>query len=503
MNHAYIFPFGIEIDPVETHRAIPVNLETDHDILAQAAGNDRLRCPYGACLEPVTLVHREAGKKKLRCFAHLPEGSHPCPFRSDSDPNGGGPKHRREHNLRKQIENALHIDLQRNLAGRGKNVRIQSSPYEDAEPCIRITGLGPPLQVRGLGPGCEALWRQPFDGSINGEEVLFFTLSTDVPALKQPFIDSHLLARRPAILVNPAEGENGEHTYSLVSRLGEESAVRLLDTLDLIRVDLKQLFGLDRPAEYHFLPVDHRRAIEAIGERLAVPGLASAKGKMLRLLAKHVLVKGSPVHSVVFGQSPENAQHFFVTTQTFPQDGQIPNTLELGLLLQDQDTKENLQDFCTGIPLLAPLWGKLFSDAFAALAVIIVSLRKQADEAGKKLAAQQEAWKKRDAELAERLAAVTAKQADLKRRVDEIKDRRTNLEDQLRGKEQAWKDREAELTGNLKAAAASQADLERRLAETEARWKEAKADLDWIDSYRIGHQVLEHHHRMQSQAPGH
>ena len=505
MNRAYVFPYGIEIDPSNVHQAIPVNLATHHGTLVQAARNRRLVCPYGACLEPVVLVHQEAGSEELRCFAHRPaDADSPlCPYRTcNGGHNGGGPTYPPEHNLRKQIENALHVELQRNLTQRCPDVRIESSDYAEKEPCIRITGLGPPLQIRGLAPDCEALWREPFEGSVEDEEVLFFVISPDAPSLKQSFIDTHLLAKRPAILVVPAEKEGGEHTYATLPRLADRGAARQLATLDLIRVDYKHFFGLDRPAEYLFLPSPYRQAMEDIGKRLSVADLAPEEAKALRLFAKRLLVDGAAIHTSVFGQSREEAQRPFLPSKTFPREAELPNTSDLAKLLQRRESRS----FCTGNPLLAPHWEKLFADAFTTLAETISSLRKQVKDARSEI------------------ATAVEKQNGFLRKLEASEAERENLKLQIDGERQAWSEREIQLgkelsearktaeelrkqvqdaRGELATAVAKQTEILRRLDASEARRREAEGKLETVNSHLFGQWMLDHYLGGRPSARGH
>lgn len=505
MNRAYIFPYGIEIDPSNVHQAIPVNLATNHDTLVQASRNRRLVCPYGACLEPVVLVHQEAGSEELRCFAHRPaDADSPlCPYRTHGgSPNGGRPAYPPEHNLRKQIENALHVELQRNLTQRCPDVRIESSDYAEKEPCIRITGLGPPLQIRGLAPGCEALWREPFEGSVEGEEVLFFAVSPDAPSLDPSFVDAHLLAERPAILVVPAEREGREHTYATLPRLASRGAARQLATLDLIRVDYKHFFGLDRPAEYLFIPLLYRKALEEIGERLSAASLAPEEGKALRLFAKRLLVDGAAIHSSVFGQSREEAQRPFLPSKTFPREEELPNTSDLSKLLQGQE----IRSFCTGNPLLAPLWEKLFASAFNTLAGTINSLHQQVKDARSEL------------------ATAVEKQNGFLRKLEASEAERENLKLQIDGERRAWSERETQLgkelsearkaaeelrkqvkdaRAELATAVAKQAEFLRKLDASEARRREAEDKLETVNSHLFGQWMLDHYLGGRQSAPGH
>lgn len=515
MNRAYLFPFEVEIDRSQAHRATPVNLATALDELVQAARNERLRCPYVACLERVTPVRQEGSLTKLRCFAHLPatEDSPPCPYRTSAwgESTGAEPRRRYppEHNLRKVIENALHIELQRILAGRGPDVRIESSSFVDKEPRIRVTGLEPPFQIRGLAPGCEALWSEPFAGSVDGEEVLFFVLDPDAASLRRSFIDSHLLARRPAIRVHPAETSDGEHGYAVVSRLADDVAAMSFDTLDLLRVDYGQLFGLDRGAEYLFLPGSCRRAIEKVAARLAVAGLAPEEAKALRLYAKRLLVDGAAVHASVFGQTREEARRLLLSTKT---QRLSFNTAELGLLLQNRE----LQRLCAGDKLLDPLWYELFREAFDNLAGTVVALQKQT------------------AELRSKLAAAVTTQAEQAGKLKESDARQRDLESQIRDKEQAlldwyttWKKERAaalsqqkrEAEKDLAASGARMAELTGKLTQSEIQRKEAEGkrsevaadlealraalvnerqrrealerSLERVDSHRLGHWMLE------------
>ena len=343
MDHAYLFPFNLVIDRQHAASAKRVSLYTDYEELIQASHNERLRCCYVACLARVKPVRRDASDDSdLRCFAHVDAAyaSVPCPYR---DPHEGSETHeerrrRREHNLRKVIENDLRVALEDKLAARGLHAVVHGSEYSAPEPCIAVTGFGVPFEIRGLAPGCEPLWSQPFDGTKDGKPVLFFVVEAEAPRLEQPFFDEHLLQRRPAIVIRPGHEEWEEHTWVATSTLGRTpEAVHSLRDLDLITVDYQRLFGIVRPAETLFILTPYREAIERIETELRGNPESSAIA-MLRSFADRLLVQGAGVSPALFGH-------------------EVVGAPDLDALLKDA----KMLRFCGGDPTLAPMLMRIFA----------------------------------------------------------------------------------------------------------------------------------------------
>ena len=72
MNRAYIFPYGIEIDPSNVHQAIPVNLATHHDTLVRAIRALRSREGSESRIGSVDDAHR-INRCSLQASRHLLE----------------------------------------------------------------------------------------------------------------------------------------------------------------------------------------------------------------------------------------------------------------------------------------------------------------------------------------------------------------------------------------------------------------------------------------------
>jgi hypothetical protein len=232
------------------------------------------------------------------------------------------------------------------------------------------------------------LWSRPFDGTVDGAEVLFFVVTPDEARLKKSFFDEHLLARRPAIVVAPGEKDE-EHHWTATSTLNSRPrATRPFASVDLMRVDYRQLFHLDRPAETLFIPTQHRLAILRIAERLKSGSLIAPQIALLRGLAARVLADGAAVP---------------------PLELEKISGRDLGLLLGARE----LQRFVSEDPLVAPLWEPFFADAF-------VDLDRERIEVRARLA-------KAEAERASAVAAAGALRDELKSaRAD-----RTSLGEQL------------------------------------------------------------------------
>lgn len=390
MDCAYHFPFEVKIDRAHAHMATRMALDADYDTLVQAARHDRLRCCYIECLGRLKTVRLSRESNDLRCFAHVDPASisPPCPYRVESreyvDPTTSLP-YPREHNVRKLIENDLRVQLERKLDAPGRTVI--GSGYHEHEPLIRISGIGEPLRIRALAPGCEKLWSEPFDGTNEGEEVLFFVITPDAPRLQRRFIDEHLLQRRPAILIQPSEKEGEQHTWIATSALGDGAKpVRPFDEIDLIRIDYRRLLGVNRPAESFFLPTSYRRAIERIDAHLAGGGLTSPANAILRSFAGRLLLQGAAIRSPEFGHEE-------------------PDVRELGALFEDPE----LRRVCDGDPILASIREHFLADALA-------GLQRTIEASQEMLATSREQHATAEANLSaarEALADVEQKRADL------------------------------------------------------------------------------------------
>lgn len=461
MNRAYLFPLGEEIDLDNVHQATPVHLRTPHDELDQAARHQRLRCPYGGCLERVKLVHREQGSLELKCFSHLPAtpDSPPCPYRTEGGLDGGGSVAKRlAFNLRKIIENALHVELQRALKDRGA-IRITSSAYQDPEPRIRIEGMQFPLEIRALAPGAEPLWSRPFDGSLEGVQVLFFVLAPDLPELMVRVLNLRLLHVRPALLVLPTTTEGKEHQFVVTSVLPPAPkafpTARPFNAFDILFVDYRTLFGFPRPPEIVFIAHSHRKEIDHLQGILAQGNLAPAAAKLLRFLAKRLLIEGAGVHRTAFGQTREEARSPFQVCETFPAAEHRTTGEELRQGARADPVKKLLADR----PLLASLCRSFFLDSVVWL--------------------EAESQKARDGEAA------------LQR---EIETNRKELEELRRGAEKSERElvqQAEELDGERRARAKADTELgrlsrslgqlgkasEKRAAELERRSSEQGAEL--------------------------
>ena len=508
MNRAYLFPLGVHISRENVHQAAPVHLKTPHDELEQAARHQRLRCPYGGCLERVKLVHREQGSLELKCFSHLPAtlSSPPCPYRAEGGPGGGGSvAERRAFNLRKIVENALHVELQRALKDRS-DIRITSSSYQDPEPRIRIEGLQLPLEIRALAPGAEPLWSRPFDGSLEGVEVLFFVLAPDLPELKVKALSSRLLHVRPALLVLPATAEGAEHEFVITGLLPPAAKAfptrKPIGALDLLYVDYRSLFGFPRPPEIVFIAHSHRQEVEQVQGLLAQGNLDPPADKLLRLLAKRLLIDGAGVHRTAFGQTREEARSPFHLCETFP----AAEHRTTGEELRRASRADAVKKLVAGRPLLALLYRRLLLDSIvwleaesqkardgeAALRQEIETNRKelealksgaeakesafaeQAEELGRERQARAEA----DAEIG-RLSRSLAKLGEAsEKRAADLERRTSEQAVELRRERQARAEAEAEikrlserLTQQKEASEKSAADLERKTNQQAAELK--------------------------------
>jgi hypothetical protein len=443
MDHAYEFPSNV-IDRAHALLAKWRTLQSDYDALVTAARADLLRCCYLECLGRLTPVRLHKGSDDLRCFSHVEPASisPPCPYRVESGP--------REHRVRKLVENDLRVQLESKL----KAGPFIVSGYHDPEPLIQISGAGAPLRIRALTPGCRKLWSKPFDGTDEREEVLFFVITPDEPGLDKHFIDEHLLQRRPAILIQPAENEGEKHTWVATSAIAKDAKpVWPFDEIDVILIDYRSLFGLDQPAERFILPTPYRRAIETIEKRLAGGGLTAAAIAILRAFAGRLLVQGAAVREPPF-------------------ESQQLSAPELHVLIEDAE----LRRLCDADPILAAIREQFMAGGFASLQRTIQEVRERSAAAEANLAVALEAL----ADVKRKLADAVE---DSKVLVAELRSARDGLAD-AEARRQEAEARAAGLAANLAAAQtmlteerSGRKTLEQSVEEAKTHWLVRLDDL--------------------------
>jgi hypothetical protein len=438
VDRAYIFPFGVSIEKGSLHLATPVGLSTDYNQLFAARNHERLRCPYGGCLEPVKLVHESAGSHRLSHFAHFARtpASPPCPYRSESSgEGGGGPGGAAFHNIRKLIENALQFELQRKLANR-PGVRITSSKYDEREPQIKIEGLERPVLIKALMPGVEALWKQPYSGEFEGAQVLFFAANVDVPQLRDHSINEKLLSVRPGIVVYYEASDREDHRYKVVSQISPSRDAlptgAPLNTIDLIYLDYAALWKMRRAPEFLFISTEHKDALEYITGKLAALDKDSPQSSLLRILAKRLVVDGTLNHSA-FGQTYAESKQCFKAASAFHADKQVIQPGEYFRLARDSLISEMTKEQ----PLIARLLESLHNEALTAADALSSDLEraiKSARELEVKLEATGAELRAKEAALAEQARRSESEQGRL---IEQFKTASEALENErrLRGEE--------------------------------------------------------------------
>lgn len=373
MDRAYIFPRNVPVDKANIGQATPAFINTDYSILRQAANYERLRCVCVYCLEPLSPVRR--GGEDVSHFSHRPltdksplspdDGLPLCPYRSVSGAHTDGPDGPRyRHNIRKIIESVLYHQLLRTLSAR-PGISISVSEALDREPRIQIDGLARPIVILSIAPHEEKLWKEPFDGTLEGRQVLFFIASIDIPQLVPAAkeINHKLVAQCPTIAVYPPSSYEGQdHTFVILSQLPSDQDVQAsaapLNQLDLIYADYKKLFGLERGSEYLFIRAPERGAIDYVEELLASAG-DSPKKQMLQLLAKRMLVDSAGIQQIAFHQPLSEARQFFRACDTFPGTEQLIDFQGVQQLLTNTEVLLLFQKQ----PTLWPLYGEFFSQA--------------------------------------------------------------------------------------------------------------------------------------------
>lgn len=380
MYRAYIFPINLPIEKENINQATPVSIDTDYRILRQAANHKRLRCIYVHCLERLNPVRRETASSEVGHFAHHPmKGElHFCPYRAifgrGKTPSKPSPAYR--HNIRKIIESVLYHELLRKFSGQ-HDIHISISDSHDREPRIQIDGLARPLVIRSIAPHDEKLWREPFDGTLEGRQVLFFISHIDVPALAAKEINQRLLARCSTIVVCLSTSDKEQDdTFTIVDEIpagqsAQASAVPL-NQLDLCYANYQKLFGLHREPEYLFINTSQKGPIDYAEKQLDSTA-DLLRRKVLQLLAKRLLVESTGIQQIAFQQPLSEARLFFRACATFPGKAQLIDFQGVQQLLTDAEIHGRFQEQ----PTLQSLYGEFFLQAVEAMRGSIRSLEEE------------------------------------------------------------------------------------------------------------------------------
>lgn len=361
MDRALKFHRNTDVTKENIRTAEAVSIDTDYDLLRQAADYDLLRCLYANCLQPLIPVREEGSYTRVSHFAHrFPANGAPyCPYRtlswSDAITTATRISEPVRHKIRKLVESHLYEQLSRKFPA----ARITMSDDKDREPRIQIDGLARPLLILSIAPRDESLWREPFDGTMQGREVLFFIVAIDIPYLNANVINQKLLAKSSAITVDIPTKDREDFTFKIPGEISGTKPITAapLDQLDLIYVNYQNLFGLNRAPEYLFIKTPEKSPIELVEQQLkSTP--PSLKRKLLQLLAKRLLVDSTRVHQIVFQQIYSDSQQFFHACNTFPEKNQLIDFQETLQLQRETATEALFKE-----KALQPLYSEFFLQA--------------------------------------------------------------------------------------------------------------------------------------------
>ena len=359
MDRALMFHRNTDVSKENIRTADPVSTSTDYHVLYQAASYNLLRCVYANCLEPLKPVREEGSLTRVSHFAHRSATyeSPYCPYRAiscgDTSSSSGGGKS--PHNIRKLIESRLYEELLRKFP----QARISISDDHKREPRIQIDGLSRPLLILSIAPHDEALWKEPFDGTVEGRQVLFFIASGDIPKLRSKEINQKLLAKSSAIIVFSDIEDGQDFTFKIAGEISptNQASGDPLDQLDLIYVNYQTLFDLNREPEYLFIKSQDKGPIEFMLQQLKSAASPLTR-KLIQLLAKRLLVDSTRVHQIVFEQTYSESKEFFRECKTFPQKHQLIDLQEAMQLQRETTTAALLKE-----PSVQPLYKEFFLQA--------------------------------------------------------------------------------------------------------------------------------------------
>ncbi|MFY9621608.1 MAG: hypothetical protein WAQ99_17480 [Pyrinomonadaceae bacterium] len=431
---------------------------------------------------------RKEGSKEVSHFAHRPltpksprleDGSPACPYRTVSGPHtpDGSDRLRDSdlRNIRKIIESELYHVLLRKLSVR-PGVTITISNPHDREPRIQIDGLARPLLILSIAPHEENLWRDPFDGTVQERQVLFFISSIDIPQLARAKeeINRKLLAKSSTITIFLPAAEGEDYTFAIVDKLssGQNAPASgdSLDQLDLIDVDYKKLFAMERKPELLFIKTSEKSPIEYITKQLQDNQSPLAR-KLLQLFAKRLLVDSTRNHKIAFDEDFLEARQFFRVCNTFPKKEHLIGYEEVQQIMTNGSIHALIKE-----PPLWSLYGQLLFQAIEALRNSI----KGGEDEHRNLAQQ---WATECKEMQNSIANLEAESR--------------NLEQQLDQQSKKYEKESKEKQETIRKLEASSRDLEQQLEkrrrESEEASKQQHASITELsaNSRRLGLQLAE------------
>jgi hypothetical protein len=339
MHRAYVFRRGVPASP--ENRELAEAVTVDEYVPAPA---DRIRCIYEPCFQPLTPVVPTRARSHWRHPKDAPSG-HYCPYRTD---RAGGadwrPSRAALDDLRSRLQDRVPGGCR---VGRVAGVRDEVLTLGDWAVVV-------PLHADNVRAMAEV-------EELDGKPVFLVVALDDLQQINElklkPFLRAALeriVERQPVLVVRPAlEGPAGG--WGLLTsprRLTlEEIEELLVDALPVL-VDARELFGRSegpQPAAAWPppgpLPIWIRPApkegVDAVQEELAETTPLGAR--VLRLLAKRLLVDGAGVHRILFSQTLDEARDFFrVSETTFPRADQVIRETDLPYLAESPGFTELL-----------------------------------------------------------------------------------------------------------------------------------------------------------------
>ncbi len=331
MHRAYIFRRGIAAEPQNRNQAHLVSV----DEYVEEYG-DRIRCPYEPCFQALQAIRPIRAQHHWR---HPPAREDEyCPFRVDGSDSGSS-AWRPDWAA---LDDVL-LRVRDRLAETGTACRIGRAGGNRAGLIGNWGAILPinPSNARDLAKSFE----------VEGRTVIPIVALQDLKRLNEiklaPFL-REIIERQPVPVIRPEmEGPAGRWSLLIDSdQLSPEQIEDMIVGAIPIPINARGLFG--EPAHDASFPwpppglvpiwvwTDHKDGLDAVKD-----GLENSEPlgtKVLRLLAKRLLVDGGSVHRALFAQAREEACDFFlVAEKTFPRAEQIVQPAELAEI--DRDIK--------------------------------------------------------------------------------------------------------------------------------------------------------------------
>lgn len=337
MERAAVFRHGIEATPENLDKA---ELLTVDEYIREPG--DRIRCLYASCFKPVTPVYPTDARDHWR---HPPAREEDyCPFRVEGSDSG---------TVHWDPDRAALDDVLRKvkdkLEERGTECRIGRADGERAG-LVGSWGAIVPVNPKNVKIQAE----RP---EVEDRTVIPIIALESLENLNKSYLASYLrqiVERQPVPVIRPKmEGAAGP--WSLLTdpdQLSPEQVEKMIVGAIPIPINARELFGEPAAGGRFVWPppglipiwvwTDHKDGLDTVIDGLERTLPLGAR--VLRLLAKRLLVDGGSVHRALFAQSLEDARNFFLIAQkTFPRSDQIVRPEELADVNRDTELVGILQ----------------------------------------------------------------------------------------------------------------------------------------------------------------